>query len=514
MTDFSTITPRYEALLGICDTLRELQRLEELVNELPGTLRQVADFTHLALLLVKPFAQESSWYVAEDRHPVVLVLKRDLPAEHVLLSWAFEHQQTAVIPEQGHNMRFAGLQEWLFDRGLQSGCAIPLTAADRRLGAIMFASEDQHKHSAEEIRFLSTVAHRVAVAANQLLMRELGALCEQYEVLREEIASTSMFEEIVGSSESLYAVLKQVAKVAPEQVTVLMTGESGTGKELIARAIHSRSRRSHGPFIRVNCAAIPPSLIAAELFGHEKGAFTGAYQRHIGRFESANRGTIFLDEIGDMPAEAQIALLRVLQEREIERVGSNRSTPVDVRVLAATNRDLSEEVKSGRFRLDLFYRLNVFPIHLPPLRERKDDILLLAKYFVGRFAASSGRKIRNIDGRTLALLQAYDWPGNIRELQNVLQRAVILCDGGTLSIEKAWLLPGLKGKSKTRIPLNSFLASEERELIEAALEQTRGRISGPRGAAARLGLPRTTLESKLKSLNINKHQFHTDGTRS
>ena len=302
-------------------------------------------------------------------------------------------------------------------------------------------------------------------------------------------------------------MLSQVAKVAPENATVLITGESGTGKELIARAIHKRSRRSKEPFIRVNSAAIPPSLIAAELFGYEKGAFTGANQRHIGRFESANRGTIFLDEVGDMPMEAQIALLRVLQEHEIERVGGFRSIPVDVRVLAATNRDLSAEVDAGRFRLDLFYRLNVFPIEVPALRDRRDDILVLAKYFVERFAAASGRKARNIDGRTLELLQIYDWPGNIRELQNVLQRAVILCEGGTISVEEAWLRRGDGGKRRAPVALDSFLIKQEKELIEATLEKTRGRIAGPEGAADKLGVPRSTLESKIRNLSIDKHRF-------
>src|SRR5437016_5359081 len=257
--------------------------------------------------------------------------------------------------------------------------------------------------------------------------------------LREDIDRASMFEEIVGSSASLRDVLAQVAKVAPTDSTVLILGETGTGKELIARAIHKRSRRASRAFIRVNCAAIPPSLIASELFGHEKGAFTGALQRRLGRFEAADGGTIFLDEIGDLPAEAQVALLRVLQEREIERVGSSHPIAVDVRVIVATNQDLEAAVARGAFRADLFYRLNVFPIAVPPLRERVDDVPVLVEYLVERFAKRAGKKITRIEQRTMTLLRAYDWPGNVRELQNVIERGVVLCEGETFSIDESWL---------------------------------------------------------------------------
>jgi formate hydrogenlyase transcriptional activator len=324
--------------------------------------------------------------------------------------------------------------------------------------------------------------------------------------LREEIVSTSMFEEIVGSSEAISRVIAQVKRVAPSDATVLITGESGTGKELIARAVHRRSGRSRLPLTRMNCAATPPSLIAAELFGYEKGAFTGANQRHAGRFEVANHGTILLDEIGDMPSETQVALLRVLQEREFERVGGTQSIPVDVRVIAATNCDLPSAVRSGKFRLDLFYRLNVFPIHVPPLRERPEDILLLAKYFIERYAAKQGKKIRRVEKRTAKLLEGYHWPGNIRELQNVIERAMILCDTETFLVEEGWLQP----EAEPWAGLQPSLINQERELIEAALAETRGRISGPDGAARRLGVPRTTLESKIKSLRIDKYRHRVE----
>src|SRR2546426_3469168 len=327
--------------------------------------------------------------------------------------------------------------------------------------------------------------------------------------LREDIDRASMFEEIVGSSASLRAVLVQVAKVAPTDSTVLILGETGTGKELIARAIHNRSKRSARAFIRVNCAAISPSLIASELFGHERGSFTGALQRHLGRFESADGGTIFLDEVGDLPPETQVALLRVLQEREFERVGGSQTVSVDVRVLAATNSDLSAAVAEGTFRQDLFYRLNVFPIRIPALRERVDDIPLLVGYLIDRYAQKAGKKIRNMNKETLDLFQTYDWPGNIRELQNVIERAMILCDGETFSVDETWLTPVAPKSAATSVPLVANLVEREREMVETALREAAGLISGPTGAATKLGIPRQTLESKIRKLGINRHQFKT-----
>ena len=327
--------------------------------------------------------------------------------------------------------------------------------------------------------------------------------------LREDIVRSSMFEEIVGSSEALRQVLAQVSKVAPTDSTVLILGETGTGKELIARAIHNRSKRSARAFIRVNCAAISPSLIASELFGHEKGSFTGALQRHLGRFESADGGTIFLDEVGDLPPETQVALLRVLQEREFERVGGSQTVSVDVRVLAATNRDLSTAVGESTFRQDLFYRLNVFPIQIPALRERVDDIPLLVGYLIDRYAQKAGKKIRNINKKTLDLFQAYDWPGNIRELQNVIERAVILCDGETFSVDEAWLTRVAPKSAATSVPLVANLVGREKEMVETALREAKGVVGGPTGAAAKLGIPRQTLESKIRKLGINRHRFKT-----
>ena len=323
--------------------------------------------------------------------------------------------------------------------------------------------------------------------------------------LREEIDETSMFEEIVGTSPALQSVLSRISAVAPSDSTVLITGETGTGKELVARAIHRRSSRGSRAFVSVNCAAIPRDLILSELFGHEKGAFTGATQTRIGRFELANGGTIFLDEVGDLLPDTQAALLRVLQEREFERVGGSRLIHIDVRVIAATNRDLRTSVANGTFRQDLFYRLNIFPVEVPPLRERKQDILMLAGYFVQRYAKRAGKDIRSIDKKTLSVLQSYDWPGNIRELQNVIERSVILSSGDIFSVDESWLTKEtLSAQSQTKLENKP---RDEKEIIEAALTDTRGRISGPSGAAMKLGIPPSTLEHRIKTLKIDKRKF-------
>ncbi len=326
--------------------------------------------------------------------------------------------------------------------------------------------------------------------------------------LREEIDKTSMFEEIVGTSPALKTVLSHISKVAPSNSTVLISGETGTGKELVARAIHRRSARALRPFVSVNCAAIPRDLVASELFGHEKGAFTGATRQRLGRFELANGGTIFLDEVGELPAETQVALLRVLQEHEFERVGGIRRIRADVRVIAATNRDLQAAIRSGSFRSDLFYRLHVFPIHMPPLRERADDIPLLVQYFIDRYTRKAGKTIKGVNKKTLELLQSYLWPGNIRELQNVIERSVILCETEIFFIHEAWLpMEQKSSEPKNHIELSRRISAQEKSMIEAALKESRGRVFGPKGAAGKLGIPRSTLESKIKSLKIDKNRF-------
>lgn len=325
--------------------------------------------------------------------------------------------------------------------------------------------------------------------------------------LHERINDALMYEDIVGTSAALREVLSRVGKVAPTDSTVLITGETGTGKEMIARAIHRRSPRSSGAFVIVNCAALPQSLITSELFGHEKGAFTGASQQRIGRFELADGGTLFLDEVGELPPETQIALLRVLQERQFERVGGGDSLSANVRVIAATNRDLQAAMATGEFRSDLFYRLNVFPIEVPPLRNRVEDIPTLVEYFIQRYASQAGKNISCIGQRTMTLFQSYSWPGNIRELQNVIERSVVLCETETFSVDEVWLAQTGPHPSSTCQPLRSHCRAIERDQIEAALAATRGRISGPSGAAIRLGMRPSTLESKIRSLKIDKYRF-------
>src|SRR5712672_4587733 len=328
--------------------------------------------------------------------------------------------------------------------------------------------------------------------------------------LREEIDKASMFEEIVGTSPALKAVLSRISKVAPSDSTVLVTGETGTGKELVARAIHRRSDRASRAFVSVNCAAIPRDLIASELFGHEKGAFTGATQQRLGRFELASGGTIFLDEVGELPAETQVALLRVLQEREFERVGGTRRIRADVRVIAATNRDLQAAISTGSFRSDLFYRLHVFPIDMPSLRERRPDIPLLVEYFIDRYARKAGKNIKRVNKKTLELLQSYPWHGNIRELQNVIERSVILCETENFSVDESWLSrQSVAPPPISSLDLSEKVAAQEKEMIEAALRDSGGRVFGPLGAAAKLGIPRSTLESKIRSLKIDKGRFKT-----
>jgi formate hydrogenlyase transcriptional activator len=413
--------------------------------------------------------------------------------------------------------------------GLKTGCILPLVSRNRILGLLCLGRREENAFTQADIGFLTQVASQIAIAVDntsayqeitqaraelEKALEEIQRLKDRLQdenlALREQIDQALMFEEIVGSSPALRAVLSRVSKVAPTDSTVLLTGETGTGKELIARAIHKRSRRSSRAFVSVNCAAIPSSLIASELFGHEKGAFTGATQRRLGRFEHAEEGTLFLDEVGELPAETQIALLRVLQEHEFERVGGNQPIRANVRLIAATNRDLEAAIAAGTFRSDLFYRLNVFPIEIPPLRERREDIPLLVEYFIAHFARKAGKNFRGINKKTLDLLLSYDWPGNIRELQNVVERSVIVCETENFSVDESWLSrQPLASGPKSQLELSQKLAAQEKQMIEAALRDSGGRVSGPSGAAAKLGIHRSTLESKIASLKINKYRFKT-----
>ncbi|MGH9401610.1 MAG: sigma 54-interacting transcriptional regulator, partial [Terriglobia bacterium] len=391
--------------------------------------------------------------------------------------------------------------------GIRAYVAVPLLVGGERLGVVSFARMKPAPFTDDQVKALCEVSRPLAVAvSNALAYEEISRLRDQLAAeniaLKEQLGQMPWAEEIVGNSGALRRVLELVEQVAATGATVLITGETGTGKELIARAIHRRSHRSHGPLVKVNCSAIPDTLLASELFGHERGAFTGAHERRKGRFEQAHGGTLFLDEIGDLTPEMQVLLLRVLQERELERLGGSNTVQVDVRVIVATNRDLQEAVRAGRFREDLFYRLNVFPVLMPPLRDRHGDVPLLVSHFASKHGKRYGRLIERVDRRTMKTFESYYWPGNVRELENLVERAVIASRGGTLRLETgALLLPG------SPMALDNQLQSQEREAIEAALHNTRGRVSGPRGAAALLGIPSTTLESRIQRLGIDKFAF-------
>ena len=393
--------------------------------------------------------------------------------------------------------------------GIHSYVALPLMKHGELIGVVDFLSLKTRSFTETEVQLLQDVSDMVSIAvSNALAYEQINVLKEQLQIENRLLHDDqrSIYEEIVGSSTSLQKVLIAIDKVARTDSTVLVTGETGTGKELVAHAIHRRSPRSNRALVKVNCAALPAELIASELFGHEKGAFTGALNQRVGRFEAANGGTIFLDEIGELTSEMQISLLRVLQEKEFERVGGNRTIRTDVRVIAATNRNLEREVADGRFRMDLYYRLNVFPVHVPSLRERSDDIPILVDYFAARLASRMGKRIREIDKQTLDTMQRYLWPGNIRELQNVIERGVILADGEVFRLEPGTLTQEFPSGFSTSLD-SAALHGDQKTEIEAVLRETRGRISGPDGAAARLGLPASTLESRIRALRINKHQF-------
>jgi len=392
--------------------------------------------------------------------------------------------------------------------GVRAYARVPLFVRGALIGSAMFTRNEPLGFSAEQLTILSAASRALAVAvSNALANDEIQSLRDELHAenleLKAQLGQTPWFAEIAGDSAAMRSVLARVEQVATTDATVLITGETGTGKELLARAIHRRSPRATGPLVKVNCAAIPDTLLASELFGHERGAFTGATERRRGRFEQAHRGTIFLDEIGELPTAMQVTLLRVLQEREFERLGGSQTVHVDVRIVAATNRDLAADVQSGRFRSDLYYRLNVFPVHVPPLRERPEDVAPLVAALVARHAERLGRTVTRIDARTLRRLSSHSWPGNVRELENVVERALILSRGGTLRVDRD-SMPVPDGRTQ---PLSDQVQASERTAIETALAVSRGRISGSRGAARSLGLPASTLEFRIRKLGVDKHRY-------
>jgi formate hydrogenlyase transcriptional activator len=499
---------QYRTLLAVSQAIVSQRDLHVLFHELADRLHQVARFDYLALVLHDAESNTMRLHVLETCEPVPPGTVIVLPTEEDPAGLVWQSQRPLITSCVAELRRWPRLLDIVQPYGVQSYCWLPLTTARRRLGTLNFTSKQVGAYDVADLDFLQHVADQVAVAVeNALAFQEIEALNDRLHreniYLEEEARAENNFGEIVGESVALRRVLKEVETVAPTDSTVLIRGETGTGKELIARALHELSPRRGNNFVKLNCAAIPTGLLESELFGHEKGAFTGAICQKVGRFELAHQGTLFLDEVGDIPPELQPKLLRVLQEQEFERLGSTKTIKVDVRMVAATNRDLAWMVADGTFRADLYYRLNVFPVVLPPLRERPDDIPQLVRHFTQRFARRMGRRIETIPSAVMDALVRYPWPGNVRELQNVIERAVILSLGPSLRIPPGDLQPAAT-QAAAAAPAAVSLADAEREHILSALRQTGWVLGGPEGAAARLGMKRSTLYKKMKKLGISR----------
>jgi formate hydrogenlyase transcriptional activator len=498
----------YRTLLAISDALITHRDLAELLRDLAGRLRQIVEFEFLALTLHDDATNTMRLVVQDSQHPSPPPLGSSFPVEESAPGWVWKNQQPLVIPNTAEETRWPGFIEQMPRKySISSLCELPLTTARNRLGSLAFGSRRVAAYDPADIELMQQVANQVALSVeNALAFREIAELkdklAQEKIYLEEEIRTEHNFEEIVGQDPALRQVLKQVETVAPTDSTVLIRGETGTGKELVARAIHHLSSRRERTFVKVNCAAIPMGLLESELFGHEKGAFTGAIAQKIGRFELAHQGTLFLDEVGDIPWELQPKLLRVLQEQEFERLGSPRTIRVNVRLVAATNRDLPQMVGDGEFRMDLYYRLNVFPLALPPLRERREDIPRLVRHFVHKFAQRMGRQIETIPAEVLAALKAYSWPGNIRELENLIERAVILSPGPALQVPLGEVQTGGQLDKPLAESAAGTLIEAERKHILRVLRESNWVLGGPAGAAARLGMKRSTLHWKMKKLGI------------
>jgi len=498
---------KYRILLEITNALVSNRDRDELFHAIALELQKGPTFDRTGITLYDPSTDHFQIYVLETTVPPRSLHRgSDIPRQGSGMGWAFDHQQPLYRDELPDEHQFFEDAHFLKE-GLRSVAYLPLITSRKVIGTFQIASRSPHRYSEADLGFLLHIANQLAlVLENMLAYEEIKRLTDQLSkenvYLREEIKAQCNFEEIIGASSLLHKVLKKIDSVARTDATVLINGETGTGKELFARAIHQCSQRCQRPLIKVNCAALPAGLVESELFGHEKGAFTGALQRRIGKFELAHNGTIFLDEIGDIPAETQVKLLRVLQEQEFERVGGNETIKVNMRVIVATNRDLEAAVKQETFRADLFYRLNVFPIQVPPLRERREDIPILAQYFVEKYGNLFQKPIEEIHRDSIEKLTQYPWPGNIRELENIIERGVILCDSHVLSIEEEWASP-------TRLTVShseqlGTLAEMERNYILKVLEQTRWVIGGRKGAAEILNVHPNTLRSRLPKLGIKK----------
>ena len=525
---------QYLTLLGLEKAISSHRNIPDLFRDLACRLQDLFKFRDIGVMLHDETRNIMRLYVLEACEDLVREPVTEVPIEGSIAGWVWQNQKPVVVRDLEHDSRFPAAKG-LRPYPARAICSLPLTTAHQRLGALNVWSEDVGAYDDLDLEFAQLVATQIAVAMdnaihfqeaqlyqqqlaeerdalrrmleeNDRAYREIDALKNRLEeeklYLEEEISNQFNFREIIGSSSSLKRALQAVQTVAPTDSSVLIFGETGTGKELIARAIHNLSLRKDHTLVKVNCAAIPTGLLESEMFGHEKGAFTGAIEQRKGRFELAHKGTLFLDEVEDIPLDLQPKLLRVLQEHEFERLGSSRTITVDVRVVAATNADLSQLVAEKKFRSDLFYRLNVFPITLPPLRERAEDIPLLVHFFAQKFAKIMGRPIARIPTETLTALTHYSWPGNIRELQNLIERAVILSRGTVLEVPLAELKQN--GKTATEQNGNSSLEAVEREHILRVLRETNWVIGGAAGAAARLGLPRTTLNNKMQKLGISR----------
>jgi formate hydrogenlyase transcriptional activator len=492
--------------LEVAEAIVAHRDLSSLFQDLAKRLRQVAQFDFLSLVLHNTATNTMHLHVVEPSQPSSAQSMFDLPVEDDPAGLVWKSQQTLITSHLHDLRRWPRLLELVEQYGVQSYCWLPLSTARRRLGTLVFTSKEPCEYDTVDVCFLQRVANQVAVAVeNSLAFQELAAikdrLARENAYLVEEVR-TELSSHMVAVSASFRETLKKVETVAPTDCAVLICGETGTGKELVARALHDHSPRRERTFVRMNCAAIPMGLLESELFGHEKGAFTGAIARRIGRFELADKGTLFLDEVGDIPLELQPKLLRVLQGQEFERLGSAGTIKVDVRLVAATNRDLAKMVAEGKFRSDLYYRLNVFPISLPPLRERTDGIPTLVRHFTQQFARRMGKRIETISEATMDALLRYPWPGNVRELQNVIERAVILSPGPALHVP----FEDLKSVSQQTPTTAVTLADAEREHIVVALQETNWVVGGPKGAAARLGMKRSTLQNKMRKLGITAPQ--------
>ena len=506
---------RLRLLLDITNRMVTKLELRDLLREIVASIRQCMQCDKVGVALPDPEDGELRRYVS-DHAGCEEMSVGSVPERSRIV---FRTGKPLIATREELAAEFEGAS------GLNSLCVYPLIMRERVLGVFGLESSRENAFTEDDLTFLGQVANQIAIAVENALayghISELkDKLAQENVYLESEIRSELHFEDIVGNSELLRGVLREVETVAPADSTVLIYGETGTGKELIARAVHNLSSRKSNPFVKLNCAAIPTGLIESELFGHEKGAFTGAIIQRVGRFELANRGTIFLDEIGDIPLELQPKLLRVLQEREFERLGSTRTLRTDARLIAATNRDLKTMVEEQRFRSDLYYRLHVFPIRVPSLRERKEDIPLLVRHFVQEFSRRNGRVIDTIPSETMQALVRYHWPGNIRELQNVIERAVIISRGPVLNVALTELAPDMAStstpvaptaKSATHESLQNMLQETERNQILRALEEANGVVAGPNGAAARLGVKRTTLQIKMQRLGIRISRTAVDG---